>query len=122
MNLEKPEYLDYLNKLESVSGIGIDSFKDLKLALQNRMEYFKKRNCKVSDHALDYIMYEPASDEEIETIFTKRLENKELTQKRSFSLKQPLCYLFQKNIIRMIGYYNFIMVRKGIIIPRIQKP
>ena len=87
MNLEKPEYLDYLNKLESVSGIGIHSFKDLKLALQNRMEYFKKRNCKVSDHALDYIMYEPASDEEIEIIFTKRLENKELTQKEILQFK-----------------------------------
>ena len=73
MNLEKPDYLDYLAKLAAVSGVKIDSFKSLLDALQVRMDFFEEVGCKISDHGLEYIMYEPATDEEIESIFAKRL-------------------------------------------------
>ena len=73
MNLEKPDYLDYIAKLSSVSGVQIDSFQSLIKALQVRMDFFEKVGCRISDHGLEYIMYEPASDEVIEAIFVKRL-------------------------------------------------
>ena len=73
MNLEKPEYLDYLAKLSAVSGIKIDSFAALCEALKVRMDFFASMGCLVSDHALEYVMYKPATAEEIETIFAKRL-------------------------------------------------
>ena len=73
MNLEKPEYLDYLAKLETVSGVKIDSFAALCEALKVRMDFFASMGCCVSDHALEYVMYKPATAEEIETIFAKRL-------------------------------------------------
>ncbi len=72
MNLEKPEYLDYLSKLSETSGITVNSFQTLKEALAKRMDFFASMGCSVSDHALEYVMYAPASDEEIEAIFTKR--------------------------------------------------
>ena len=73
MNLEKPEYLDYLAKLETVSGVKIDSFAALCEALKVRMDFFASMGCLVSDHALEYVMYKPATAEEIEAIFAKRL-------------------------------------------------
>lgn len=73
MNLEKPDYLDYLNKLAAVSGIKIDSFADLKEALRSRLAYFASMGCKVSDHGLEYVMYAPAPEEKIAEIFEKRL-------------------------------------------------
>lgn len=73
MNLEKPDYLDYLSKLSAVSGVQIRTWKDLKEALAKRMEYFADMGCSVSDHGLDYVMYAPASEEEIEKIFAARL-------------------------------------------------
>ncbi|MBO5176401.1 MAG: glucuronate isomerase [Lachnospiraceae bacterium] len=73
MNLEKPEYLDYLAKLSAVSGVKIDSFAALCEALKIRMDFFASMGCLVSDHALEYVMYKPATAEEIEAIFTKRL-------------------------------------------------
>ena len=73
MNIEKPDFPDYLAKLEKVSGTGIRSFADLKAALSARMDYFAERGCCVSDHALEYVMYAPASEAEIEEIFAKRL-------------------------------------------------
>ena len=77
MNLEKPEYLDYLKKLSEVSGIEVKSFKTLIEALVKRMDYFQERGCSVSDHALEYVMYAPASEEEIEAIYSKRLAGTE---------------------------------------------
>ena len=73
MNIEKPDYLDYLAKLTKASGVTIKTFADLKAALQNRMDFFASMGCSVSDHALNYVMYNPASDEEIEAIFAKRM-------------------------------------------------
>lgn len=87
MNVEKPEFLSYLDKLSEVSNTKIDSFANLKIALKNRMEYFHSMKCRVSDHALDYIMYEPATEETIENIFKKRLNNETLTEKEILQFK-----------------------------------
>lgn len=78
-NIEKPTFPDYVAKLSEVSGVSIKSFADLKKAIVNRMEYFNERGCSVSDHGLDYVMYAPASDEEIEEIFAKRLSGGEVS-------------------------------------------
>lgn len=72
MNIEKPDYFDYLAKLAEVSGVSINTFADLKNALLKRLDFFASMGCNVSDHALEYVMYQPASDEEIEAIFAKR--------------------------------------------------
>lgn len=72
--IETPEYLDYLEKLGRSAGVSIRSFHDLKQALHNRMDFFQSLGCSVSDHAFEYVMYAPASQEEIEGIFRRRLE------------------------------------------------
>ena len=92
MNLEKDSYLDYLSQLEKVSGITIKSFKELKDALVKRMDFFASMGCTVSDHGLEYVMYQPGTEEQIEKIFTKRLagqlpsHSEELTFKTEFLL------------------------------------
>lgn len=73
MNLEKPNYTDYLAKLSKTSGVSVHSFASLCEALQNRMDFFASMGCCVSDHALEYVMYQPASNDEIEAIFSKRI-------------------------------------------------
>lgn len=73
MNLEKPTYLDYLKQLEAASGVKIDSFGALKEALKVRMAFFHDHNCRLSDHALNYVMYAPADDATVEAIFKARL-------------------------------------------------
>ncbi len=87
MNIEKPEYKDYLDSLSKASGIQITSFATLKEALQNRMDFFASMGCNVSDHALEYVMYYPASEEALEEIFQKRLEGCEITKEQELSFK-----------------------------------
>ena len=75
LNIEKPDFTDYLDKLGDVVGFKIDSLSDLKNALTNRMDYFVDvAGCRASDISLDYVMYNPATDDEIETIFQNRLK------------------------------------------------
>ncbi len=87
MNLEKETYLDYLSKLSKVSGVKIDSFDALIKALGLRLDYFEKKGCSVSDHALEYVMYNPASMSEIEEIFKKRLAGGAVTKEDELKFK-----------------------------------
>ncbi len=87
MNIEKPEYKDYLATLSEVSGIEVTSFATLKEALKNRMAFFASQGCNVSDHALEYVMYYPASDEEIEAIFAKRMSGEAVTREEELTFK-----------------------------------
>lgn len=108
MNAEKSDYADYIGKLSEASGVQIRTFADLIQALQARMEYFAARGCSVSDHALEYVMYEPASDEEIEQIFQKALageisRTEELQFKTRFMTEMGKAY-HAKNWVMQLHY------------------
>src|SRR5699024_3828313 len=57
MNLEKPDYADYLAKLGEAAQMEIKTFADLKEALKKRLAFFESMGCCASDHALEYVMY-----------------------------------------------------------------
>lgn len=80
MGLERPEYLDYLQRLGQAAGVEIRTYGDLKKALLSRMAFFDKMSCRASDHALTVAVCQPASEEELERVFQKRLEGEPLTQ------------------------------------------
>lgn len=74
MNVEKPAFAAYIAQLSQVSGIQVTDLSSLKKALKNRMAYFASNGCSVSDHALEYVMYAPASDDEVNAILQKGLK------------------------------------------------
>ena len=71
--IEAPDYPDYLQKLGQAADVEIRSFADLKTAMARRIDFFASVGCSVSDHALEYVMYAPAPETEIEAIFARRL-------------------------------------------------
>ncbi len=87
MNLEKADYLDYLARLSEVSKVKVDSFASLIAALKNRMDFFAERGCSISDHGMEYVMYAPASEEEIEAIFAKRLAGEKVSREEELKFK-----------------------------------
>lgn len=101
MNIEKPEYLDYLAKLGEVSGVEITSFKTLKEALTKRLDYFNENGCKISDHSLAYVMYAPASEEEIEKIFAKRLAGEAVNAEEELKFKFACMMFLGKEYVRV---------------------
>ena len=86
-NVEKKDYKDYIAKLSSVSGVSIKTFADLKKALSNRMDFFASMGCTVSDHALEYVMYVPASDAEIDAIMAKALNGEAISKDEELKYK-----------------------------------
>ena len=105
MNIEKPTYLEYLDQLSTVSGIKVASFADLCKALSNRMDFFASMGCCVSDHALEYVMYAPASAEEIESIFAKRLAGNAVTKEEELKFKTA----FMVNVGKEYTKRNWVM-------------
>ncbi len=79
MNLNKPDYLDYLKRLSDVSGICIKDYASLMEVLRKRLDFFAANGCSISDHSLEYVMYAPASEEEVSALFEKRLAGEFLT-------------------------------------------
>ena len=75
MNIEKSDFCEYIAKLSQVSGVDIKDFDSLMEALKNRMDFFENMGCTVSDHGLEYVMYEPYELEEVNRIFENRLAN-----------------------------------------------
>lgn len=87
MNIEKPDYKDYLNTLGKTAGMEITCFADLKEALKIRMDFFDSMGCRACDHALEYVMYQPASEEQIEAIFAKKMNGEEITRQEELQFK-----------------------------------
>ena len=65
MNIEKPDYAEYLKKLGQAAGCQIETFADLKMALKKRMDAFEEMGCRASDHELEYVMYVPETEENL---------------------------------------------------------
>ncbi len=70
--MEKADFNEYIDRLGAVAGVEINCVADVQKALEIRMDHFADHGCKVSDHGLPYVMYKPASDEVVESIFAKR--------------------------------------------------
>lgn len=68
LGIEKADYLDYLSRLG-----GIRSFAQLVDVLKDRLSFFISLGCRVSDHGMESVPYAPATADEIEAIFQKRL-------------------------------------------------
>jgi len=80
INIDKEGFADYLIKLGKAANINIKGYEDLKIALAGRIQFFHDAGCRVSDHALDMVVYAEASDEEMERILNKALNGLSLTE------------------------------------------
>jgi len=101
MNVEKPDFAAYIAKLSAASGMEIKDLASLKAALKNRMEFFTSQGCCVSDHALEYVMYVPADDAELDAIFAKSISGKAVTKEEELKYKTAFMIFAAKEYNRM---------------------
>ena len=87
MNVEKPTFAAYMAQLSKVSGVEVKDFASLKEALKNRMDFFTSMKCCVSDHALEYVMYAPASEDEVNAIIAKSLKGEAVSKEEELKYK-----------------------------------
>ena len=101
MNVEKPTYGEYIAQLSKVSGIEIKDFASLKEALKNRMAFFASMGCCVSDHALEYVMYAPASDAEVDAILQKGLRGEAISKEEELKYKTAYMLFVAREYVKL---------------------
>ena len=90
LNIEKPDFAAYIEKLGDAQGVKIASYEELKDVLDARMEHFHAHGCRLSDHGLEYAMYRPVDDEEAARIFEKRLSGAQVTRQEELGYKTAM--------------------------------
>ena len=81
IRIEKDEFIPWFNRLEEIYGEKIDSIDKYTSALESRIEFFHQVGCRISDHALDPVVFERGTKEEVNAILLKKLAGEELTEK-----------------------------------------
>jgi len=88
------EFNSYVEKIETVSGIRVTSYQSYLDALKQRHDFFATMGCSVSDHGLEFIYAEDFTDEEINAIFNKIRNGKELSQAERLKFKSAMLQVF----------------------------
>ena len=101
MNVEKPTYGEYIAQLSKVSGVEVKDFASLKEALKNRMAFFASMGCCVSDHALEYVMYAPASDAEVDAILQKGLRGETISKEEELKYKTAYMLFVAREYVKL---------------------
>ncbi len=83
LNIEKPDFAEYVRKLAGAAGMPVNTLDELKAALRARMDFFGEMGCRVTDHGLDYIPFLPGEDGEAEAIFAAALAGKAPTAEQA---------------------------------------
>ncbi len=101
MNVEKPTFGAYMAQLSEVSGVKVTDFASLKEALKNRMAYFAENGCCVSDHALEYVMYVPATDAEVDAVMARGLAGQPVSKEEELQYKTAFMLFVAKEYHKM---------------------
>lgn len=80
INIDKPTFAGYIDKLAAVAGMDISSYAELIDAVYKRIDFFQEAGCRISDHALDSVPYEDATEAEVDAIFKKAMSGEKLSQ------------------------------------------
>lgn len=83
-------YNDYIDTLGNVAGVSINSFADLCDALRKRIVFFNENGCKLCDHGLDQIYFEQYTENEVNTIFKKKRENKAISNEEALKFQSAV--------------------------------
>lgn len=99
--IESEGYISYMESLSKVSGIEINTYQDLCDALVNRMDYFHANGCRLCDHGLNQMSYTQFTENEIFSLFSKRLNGNLLTSEECEKFKTALLLFLSENYHRL---------------------
>lgn len=99
--IDKPGFHDWLAKLSAVTGIRLTTVAAVKAALVQRLEYFHQAGCRVSDHALDPIVFTDASEAQADAVFQKALQGEALSEMELNQYKTHIMVFLGKQYARL---------------------
>jgi glucuronate isomerase len=90
LNINKPGFVAYIEKLGNTVGKKLSCFNDVADALTARIEFFDQHGCRAADHGLDYVPFRKSSPAALEGIFQKALAGGKVTQEEAESYQTAL--------------------------------
>ncbi len=87
MNIDKPTFAPYLAVLAKASGVSIGKMDDVYAALSKRLDFFHEMGCRASDHGVDYVIYAPADEKELNGILAAAAQGQAPTQEETDKYK-----------------------------------
>ncbi len=90
LNINATGFKDYIGLLEKAAGNNISSVDDLRKALENRLDFFHANGCRISDHALEYAIFQNATDKELDNILKRALNGEAITQTEADQYKTQM--------------------------------
>lgn len=84
----------YINKLEEVAGLKINSFDMYLDVLKRRHNFFAANGCSISDHGLEHLYAESCTESEVRSIFTKIRTEQVLFSDDVMKFKSAMLYYF----------------------------
>lgn len=101
--IQADSYNNYLDKLESVTGIAISSYDALCDALKSRINFFDENGCTLSDHGLEHLYSEDFTLSEVKSIF-KRKRNRQNISSNEAAKFQSALLLFLSQSYHQLGW------------------
>jgi glucuronate isomerase len=87
-----PSWNLWVEKLQTVSGVAIEDFQSFLAALKQRHDFFHQVGCRLSDHGLEQIWADPYTPEEIEAIFAKVRDMRDLSPGEQNQFRSAMLY------------------------------
>lgn len=79
INIEMPDFSEYIKKLEKASSVNIKDIKSLIEALYKRIDYFKTLGCVSSDCSLSLVPFNLDDENNIDAVFKKAMNKEKLS-------------------------------------------
>lgn len=102
---EKTVFSEYVKKLALAVDTGIGSFEELIKAFEIRLLYFKEMGSTISDHGIESFAWQDYEKAEIEEIFKKADQKKELSETEVNQYKSA----FLTELAKLYNKYGFVM-------------
>ncbi|EFM09206.1 Glucuronate isomerase [Paenibacillus curdlanolyticus YK9] len=80
LELNRDSFIGWISQLSDVVGSPIESYEQLLGALDARIAFFHETGCRVSDHAIDVMMYADSTLEEASAAFAAALRGKQVSK------------------------------------------
>lgn len=96
LEINKETFMPFVKQLEVVTNQTLDNYPAYVDALLSRVAYFDEVGCKLSDHGLGEIPYQPYTEEVLHEIFRKKLAGETVTKVEEEQFKTALMNVLAK--------------------------
>ena len=96
ISIQHESFQDYVKKLSQSANININSFEELLLALQSRVDFFHQNGCRISDYGLEQIYAFDFRDSEVNNTFKNRLNGKVIEKEEALKFQSAVLYYLGK--------------------------